>query len=143
MKKEFTKFEIAIIKRTAQNANQLVTKKKKIIDKINSLEKELESLNDMLEKYEAPIKAMTGGYTTEDLVTKVVEDTGKTDKLGHPIKTTKYVLTYPDTVVPVVDNTIDDTIAESHQVPVYDPSNVEEGPDSIIDDKGITDGPVM
>lgn len=139
MKKEFTKFEIAIIKRTAQNANQLVTKKNKIIDKINSLNKELDSLSDMLDKYEAPIITMTGGYTTEDLVTKVVEDTGKTDKLGHPIKTTKYVLKYPDTVIPVVD----DTTAESHQVPVYDPSSVAEGPDSIIDDMGISGEPVM
>lgn len=143
MKKEFTKFEIAIIKRTAQNANQLVTKKNKIIDKIDSLNKELESLSDMLEKYEAPIKTMTGGYTTEDLITKVVEDTGKTDKLGHPIKTTKYVLKYPDTVIPVVDSTIDDTTAEPHQVPVYDPSSVAEGSDSIINAVGINNDPVM
>lgn len=137
MKKEFTKFEIAIIKRTAQNANQLVTKKNKIIDKIDSLNEELKSLSDMLDKYEAPIKTMTGGYTTEDLVTKVVEDTGKTDKLGHPIKTTKYVLKYPDTVVPVVESTIDDTTAESTLGTASDPSSAVENPYHTIDDLGI------
>ena len=43
---------------------------------------------------------MTGGYTTEDLVEKVVETTNSVDKDGNPVKVTKYVLKYPDTVVP-------------------------------------------
>ena len=36
------------------------------------------------------VKALTGGLTSEDLVVKKVEDTGKVDKSGKPIKVTKY-----------------------------------------------------
>lgn len=100
MNKEFSKFEIAVIKRTAQNVNPMVTKKAKLMKQINELQAEYDSLTTMQEQYEASIKTMTGGYGTEDLVDKVIEDTGKTDKNGNPIKVTKYVLKYPDTVVP-------------------------------------------
>lgn len=33
---------------------------------------------------------MIGGFTSEDLITKKVEDTGKVDKEGKPVKVTKY-----------------------------------------------------
>ena len=59
----------------------------------------------MQEQYEAPIKTLTGGYSTEDLVERVIENTGKADKDGKPVKITKYVLKYPETVVPVEENT--------------------------------------
>ena len=36
------------------------------------------------------IKALTGGFTSEDLIVKRVEDTGKVDKEGKPVKVTKY-----------------------------------------------------
>lgn len=109
MKKEFSKFEIAVIKRTAQNVNPMVVKKAKLAKEINALQEEWDKLNTMQEQYEASIKTMTGGYGTEDLVEKVIEDTGKTDKSGRPIKMTKYVLKYPETVIPISesDETID------------------------------------
>ena len=36
------------------------------------------------------IKALIGGFTSEDLIVKRVEDTGKVDKEGKPVKVTKY-----------------------------------------------------
>ena len=36
------------------------------------------------------VKALTGGLTSEDLVVKKVENTGKVDKDGKPVKVTKY-----------------------------------------------------
>ena len=36
------------------------------------------------------IKALTGGFTSEDLIVKKVENTGKVDKDGLPIRVTKY-----------------------------------------------------
>lgn len=101
--KKFTKFEIATIKRTAQNVNPMVTRKSKIMEQMETLTAELYQLNEMQEQYEASIRTMTGGYSTEDLVTKVTETTNTLDKNGKPVKITKYVLKYPETVVPVVE----------------------------------------
>lgn len=101
--KELSKFEVAAIKRTAQNVNAMVTKKTKLKEKIEGAQ----------EQFEVPIRKMTGGYGTEDLVEKVIEDTGKLDKDGKPIKLTKYVLKYPDTILPPTmddgDGVVDDT----------------------------------
>lgn len=99
--KEFSKFEIATIKRTAQSVASMVIKKNKIKAQLDELQAEYDQLATMQEQYEAPIKTMTGGYTTEDLVERVVENTGKVDKEGRPIKQTKYNLKYPKTVIPV------------------------------------------
>lgn len=99
--KEFSKFEIAVIKRTAQNVNPMVTKKNKIRKQIAALSEEYDTLDKMQEQYEASIKTMTGGYSTEDLVDKVIKDTGKVDKDGKPIKVTQYILKYPETIIPV------------------------------------------
>ena len=99
--KKFSKFEIATIKRTAQNVNPMVSRKTKIKEQINALQAEYEQLDTMQEQYEASIKTMTGGYSSEDLVEKVIETTGVVDKNGKPVKTTKFVLKYPETVIPV------------------------------------------
>lgn len=99
-KKEFSKFEIATIKRTAQSVNPMVTRKNKITEQIEELQKEWDTLNATQNQYEEAIKTMTGGYTTEDLVTKVIETTSAVDKNGKPIKVTKYVLKYPDIIIP-------------------------------------------
>ena len=99
--KKFSKFEIATIKRTAQNVNPMVSRKAKIKEQINALQAEYEQLDTMQEQYEASIKIMTGGYSSEDLVEKVIETTGVVDKHGKPVKVTKYVLKYPETVIPV------------------------------------------
>lgn len=98
--KELSKFEIAAIKRTAQNVNSMVTKKNKLREKLDTMQAEYDQLVDAQEQFEAPIRKITGGYSTEDLVTKVVEDSGKLDKDGKPIKITKFVLKYPDTILP-------------------------------------------
>lgn len=99
--KKFSKFEIATIKRTAQSVNPMVSKKAKLKEQIDALQKEYDQLSVMQEQYEASIKTMTGGYGTEDLVEKVIETTGAVDKNNKPIKVTKYVLKYPETVIPV------------------------------------------
>ena len=105
MNKKFSKFEIAVLKRTAQNVNPMVTKKAKLLEKIAELQDEYNKLSVMQDKYEASIKEMTGGYSTEDLITKVVETSGK-------VKVTKYVLKYPETVIPVMDNNTESDVEE-------------------------------
>lgn len=90
MSKTLTTRQFATIKRVAQNVNPLVIKKGKILDKISKLEEEFKALCEEIEGHEMGIKAITGGYTSENLVIKKVEDTGKTDKDGNPVKVTKY-----------------------------------------------------
>lgn len=100
-KKEFSKFFIASLKRTAQNVSPLVRKKQKLQAEIAEREKELESIQIQIDSYEAPIKEVTDGYGTEDLVIRTVEVTDKLDKDGKPVKVTKWNLRYPETIVPV------------------------------------------
>ena len=120
--KKFSKFEIATIKRTAQSVNPMVSKKAKLKEQIDALQAEYDQLNTMQEQYEASIKTMTGGYGTEDLVDKVIETTSAVDKNGKPIKVTKYVLKYPETVIPVAAEEIEGMTASE----VDDTTVVEE-----------------
>lgn len=82
--------QFAGVKRIAQNVNPLVVKKNKIAAKISELSQEYNALEAEIEGHEMGVKALTGGLTSEDLVVKKVEDTGKVDKDGKPIKVTKY-----------------------------------------------------
>ena len=123
--KELSKFEIAAIKRTAQNVNAMVTKKAKLKEKIDALQAEYDQIEEAQEQFEVPIRKMTGGYGTEDLIVKVIEDTGKLDKDGKPVKLAKYVLKYPDTILPPAmdggDGVVDDTEkAPEVEVPAED-----------------------
>ena len=88
--KEITTRQMAMIKRIAMNVNPLVVKKNKLISKINDLTVEIAEINDAIEGNEMGIKAITGGLSSETLITKTVTDSGKVDKNGNPIKVTKY-----------------------------------------------------
>ena len=90
MSKTLTVRQFAGVKRIAQNVNPLVVKKNKIAAKIDELNAEYNALTEEIEGHEMGVKALTGGLTSEDLVVKKVEDTGKVDKEGKPIKVTKY-----------------------------------------------------
>ena len=62
--RKFNKFEIATIKRTAQNVNPMVTKKAKLKKQIEELQAEYNQLDMMQEQYEASIKIIksSSGY---------------------------------------------------------------------------------
>ena len=95
--KQFSNFEKAAIKRTAQNVDKFVTRKLKLAEQINKLQEEYSALVKMQEEWEAPIVSMTG-HTTEELVSK--QEVIITAKDGKTTKTYKFVLKYPETVVP-------------------------------------------
>lgn len=90
MKKTISVRQFATIKRVAQNVNPAVLKKSKIAAKIDELNAKYNELTEEISGHEMGIKAITGGLSSEDLVIKKVEDTGKVDKEGRPIKITKY-----------------------------------------------------
>lgn len=114
--------QFAAVKRVAQNVNYAVTKKNKIAEKIALLNAELETLVAEIEGHEMGIKAISG-YTSEQLVTKVVEDTGKTDKDGKAIKVTKYepraeVVTFNETtkLYEIKDTPVEEAPVEEESV---------------------------
>ena len=120
MEKKFTKFELARMKRTAQNVDQVITRKNKLEAKKAEIDAELAEVNNLIELTDAPTKAMTGGYGTEDIIKKVVTPTDKLDKNGNVIKQTTFEFLYPDTIVPpVVEEPVEEIISvESISKPI-------------------------
>ena len=98
-KKEFTKFELARLKRTAQNVEGFLKQKNKLEAKKAEIEAELANVNQQIELTDAPTVAMTG-YHTEDIIKKVVTPTDQVDKNGNVIKKVTFEFIYPDTISP-------------------------------------------
>lgn len=98
-KKEFTKFELARMKRTAQNVEGFLKQKNKLEEKKAKIEEELAIVNQQIELTDAPTIAMTG-YHTEDIIKKVVTPTDQVDKNGNIIKKVTFEFIYPDTIIP-------------------------------------------
>ena len=100
-KKEFTKFELARLKRTAQNVEGFLKQKNKLEEKKTKIEEELSIINQQIELTDAPTVAMTG-YHTEDIIKKIVTPTDQVDKNGNIIKKITFEFIYPDTIIPPV-----------------------------------------
>ncbi len=129
-KKDFTKFELARMKRTAQNVEGFLKQKNKLEEKKAKIEKELVGINEQIELTDAPTVAMTG-YHTEDIIRKVVTPTDQVDKNGNIIKKVTFEFIYPDTIIPPVTD-----VAEEEA-----PVNVEETTTSDVEESNeeITD----
>lgn len=72
MNRELSRFELAIVKRTAQNTKSLRTKRDKLVEKIEKAQEELGVINEAIESFEAPIKTMTGGFTSEEVLAGIM-----------------------------------------------------------------------
>ena len=72
MNRELSRFELAIVKRTAQNTKSLRTKRDKLVEKIGKAQEELTTINEAIEGFEAPIKTMTGGFTSEEVLAGIM-----------------------------------------------------------------------
>lgn len=125
MEKKFTKFELARMKRTAQNLNQYLTKKHKLVAKQMEIEAELAELNQLIELTDAPTKAMTGGFGTEDIIKKVVTPTDTVDKNGNLVKVTTFEFIYPDTIVPPLPRVEVDSEEDTLTCEQFDNNNNE------------------
>lgn len=115
-KREFSRMFIANLKKTAAIVASDVRKKEKLQKEIKEREEELAKVEQNIEEYQGPIRRHTGGYTTEDLVVKVVKE-GKPDKDGNPTKVYSFQLKYPETVVPPVDEEGDKEVSPIDDLP--------------------------
>ena len=122
-KKEFTKFELARLKRTAQNVQGFLKQKNKLEAKKAEIEAELVNVNQQIELTDAPTVAMTG-YHTEDIIKKVVTPTDQVDKNGNVIKKVTFEFIYPDTIVPPV--TEEETLVNNEETMVSDKESDNE-----------------
>lgn len=66
--KELTRNELAIVKRTAKSTKQLRDKRDRIVAKQQELEAQLISINNQIDMFEQPIKHLTGGFTSEEVL---------------------------------------------------------------------------
>lgn len=104
-----TSRDLAIIKRVAMNVDSDYQKVIKINAKIEELQAQAAELQTSIDEMEAPVLRKTGGYKSTDIYEKVVtpmfneDGSVKTDKNGHPMKVTKYVLRYGENIFPPVE----------------------------------------
>ena len=126
-KKEFTKFELARLKRTAQNVEGFLKQKNKLEAKKAEIEAELANVNQQIELTDAPTVAMPG-YHTEDIIKKVVTPTDQVDKNGNVIKKVTFEFIYPDTIVPPV--TEEETLVNNEETMVSDKESDNESTES-------------
>ena len=126
-KKEFTKFELARLKRTAQNVEGFLKQKNKLEAKKAEIEAELANVNQQIELTDAPTVAMTG-YHTEDIIKKVVTPTDQVDKNGNVIKKVTFEFIYPDTIVPPI--TEEETLINNEETMVSDKESDNESTES-------------
>lgn len=92
MRKEISYSQFQQVKSAAKmidpNMRKIEALKKKIMPLVEEM-RQYQALNDSLE--EGIVKVI--GFHVTDLVKKVIEPTGATDKFGKPIKVTKYLPT--------------------------------------------------
>ena len=84
--KELTRTQMAVVKRTAQNVKGLRTKLNKLVDKIASLNAEVVMLQSTIDKFEAPIVEMTGGFTSEEVLNGRMDATIETFENEENVK---------------------------------------------------------
>ena len=77
--------------------------KAKFDEKIKDIQTEAETLRQMIDIQETPVKVATGGFTTQDIFAKEWQVNDKVDANGKQIRKAVYVLRYPETIVPPVE----------------------------------------
>lgn len=114
MEKELTRFEVAVVKRTAQSTKPLRNKRDRITAKIAALNTELNEVNAVIEKFEAPIREITGGLTSEEVLAQIA---------------TESAVTVEETTTDVDDTATTDEV----EVPVEDAVEIAEGVESPLE----------
>ena len=65
---ELNRLQLAAIKRAAKNVQPLRNKKARLIQRVEALQNEIEGIDATIEAWEAPVRTMTGGYSSEEIL---------------------------------------------------------------------------
>lgn len=117
IERKFDKFFVANLKRTAQMVSPMVREKDKLIAEIEEKYARVDALRAQIESLDSHIRQECG-YGVEDLITREVVNTSKLDKAGKPVKVTKWILKYPETIIPPTEE--QETPVEVEENPVED-----------------------
>ena len=93
--KELSRFEMAAVKRTAQNVKTMRCKLKKLCEKQSEITTEINQLEELVYEWEQPIIKMTGGFTSEQVLN------GETNVINEEISK---------------DSTVDDSPLDEFQI---------------------------
>lgn len=112
--RELTRNELAICKRTAKSTKQLRDKKARLLAKVADIQAELASIEESIEIFEAPIKHLTGGFTSEEVLNGVMD------------------------VAQAMENTpqgeVEETTVEEHEVPAEEAVAIDPNVQSPLED---------
>ena len=112
--KELTRNELAICKRTAKSTKQLRDKKAKLLAKVEDIQAELASIEESIEIFEAPIKHLTGGFTSEEVLNGIMD------------------------VAQAMENTpqgeVEETTVEEHEVPAEEAVTIDPNVQSPLEE---------
>ena len=68
-----TVFENAVVKKTEQNTRTQRRQRDKALSKIKELQFEIDRLNEMIDIWEAPVRKITGGFSSEEVLNGTME----------------------------------------------------------------------
>lgn len=66
--KNFTRFQLAAIKRTAQNVKPLLSRKERLEARIEEIQAEIAKIDEQINIWEEPITKMTKGFTSKEVL---------------------------------------------------------------------------
>lgn len=132
MEKRISFFEFQSVKSVAKAIEPKLREQAKIKNQMEKLANEYKKCDADIAALESGVVSLIG-FHVKDLIQKVVEDTGRVDKEGNPVKVTKYVptdiVTYDDTakqyVITICDEeyTIETPAEEPVEAPVPEAGN--------------------
>ena len=85
--KKLSRFEVAQIKRTAQNVKMMRNKSKRLTEKRDALNTELDMLNQSIEVFETPIRIITGGLSSEEYLNRETVEEPLPTTVEEPLPT--------------------------------------------------------
>ena len=123
--KEFTSREKGMIKNTAKAVYPLYEKLLKLEAQSQKLQLEIETQRNLINKWEAGVMDLTGGYKSTELVKKEMITVGEGEKA---IRKANYTFYYGDTVIPVEDITPENITPEYVNQESFNPEMITSNP---------------
>lgn len=122
---------MAIVKRTAKSTKQLRDKKAKLLAKVADIQAELASIEESIEIFEKPIKHLTGGFTSEEVLNGVMDvaqamenspegEVEETTVEEHEVPAEEAVAIDPNVQSPLEDTTQEDVFGNNECGTNYD-----------------------
>lgn len=65
---ELNRLQLAAIKRAAKNVQPMRNKKARLMQRMEALQREIDGIDATIEAWENPVRAMTGGYSSEEIL---------------------------------------------------------------------------